>query len=349
MKIVKYILLLLVLAIISLTVFIATQSSDYKITKSKEIELPRHTVFNYLNDFKNFEQWQVFNEGASNFKLDSISKGNNGGITWNSNHLKNISTYPNDSLVQNLTHGDVASNFKWILKTTPKGTLLTLDISGKMDFITKFKAFFLGGIDKMNGALYEKTLNNINHHLIEEYSKFTIKNEGIVLINETFYIKQTVSSEIDELGDKIFTSMKTMKTFCEENDLKINGDPFTLFESINFKSGKVDYSVCLPITSEIYTNEGSDIMGGKIESFYAYKTILTGDYSHSDKAWNENKKGLTENNLTTNFKFKSISIYKKSILDSNKPSEWITEILTPVNESVIYKPETKNDTLVTIN
>lgn len=345
MKIVKYILLLLVLAVIALTVFIATQSSDYKISKSKEIELPRHTVFNYLNDFKNFEQWQAFNEGASSFKLDSLTKGSNAGISWNNNHLKNDNVYANDSLIQTLTRSEGTSHVKWTLNTSTKGTNLLLEVSGEMDFITKFKSFFLGGIDKINGAVYEKTLNNINHHLIEEYSKFNIKNEGIVLINETYYIKQIVNSNIDELGDKIFTSMKTMKIFCEQNDLKVNGDAFTLFENINFSTGDVNYWVCLPITTEIFTNEASDITGGKLESFYAYKTILTGDYSHSDKAWDENKKGLVENKLTTNFKAKPISIYKKSILESNKPSEWITEILTPVNESVIYKPEVVNDSL----
>src|SRR5690606_2245533 len=102
----------------------------------------------------------------------------------------------------------------------------------------------------------------------------------------------------------------------------------------------VNYSVCLPITTQIFTNEDSDIIGGKTESFYAYKTFLTGDYSHSEKAWLKNKEAITINKLTINDKIKPISIFKKTILDSNKPSEWITEILTPVNESVIYIPET---------
>lgn len=50
MKILKYIFLFIVLTVIALTVFIATQNSKYTLSNSKEINLPKHTVFNYLND-----------------------------------------------------------------------------------------------------------------------------------------------------------------------------------------------------------------------------------------------------------------------------------------------------------
>lgn len=348
MKILKYIFFFIVLTVIALTVFIATQNSDYTISKEKEINLPKHTVFNYLNNLKNYEQWQVFNEETTSFTLDSIYKGKDAEINWKNSSLKIANLFPNDSLIQNLNQDDIESTLKWKLKSTKKGTLVTLEVEGKMDFITKFKALFQGGIENINGSIFEKTLNSINHHLIEEYTKFTVKNEGIILNNETYFIKKMISCTAENLSEQIFDTMKSMKLFCEENDLKINGNPFTVFESINFSSGIVTYDVCLPITTEIFTNDGSDITGGKTESFHAYKTTLTGDYSHSDKAWRENKKGINENKLTVKSSIKPISIYKKSILDSNKPSEWVTEILTPVNESVIYIPETTNDSIPSV-
>lgn len=348
MKILKYIFFFIVLTVIALTVFIATQNSNYTISKEKEINLPKQTIFNYLNNLKNYQQWQVFNEKTTAFTLDSISKGKDAEIHWKNSSIKNISVSPNDSLAQTLDQNNVVSKLKWSLKSTKKGTLVTLKVEGQMDFMTKFKALFQGGIEKINGPIFEKTLNNINYHLIEEYTKFNIKNEGIVLINETFFIKQMIRCTAENLGEQIFQTMKSMKLFCEENNLKINGNPFTVFESINFSSGLINYAVCLPITTEIFTNEASDISGGKTESFYAYKTILTGDYSHSDKAWSENKKGIIDNKLTLKSSIIPISIYKKSILDSNRPSEWITEILTPVNETVIYIPETSNDSITSI-
>lgn len=348
MKILKYIFLLIVLATIALTVFIATQSSSYSITKSINIKLPKNIVYNYINDFKNFEQWQVFNQSNVSYQLDSLTKGKNAGLKWNANSIKNIAVYPNDSLVQQLIQDDSQTLLKWNLKGADKETRVTLTVSSKMDFVTKFKAFFQGGPEKIIGPFFEKYLKNLNYHLIEEYTKFEIKNEGIATIKETFYIKQIVSCNLNELGEKIFNTMKSMQDFCIENNLVINGDPFTIFENIDFNTGRINYAVCLPITTEIFTSDGSDITGGKIEAFYAYKTVLIGDYSHSDKAWVANKKAISENKLTPNENSRAISIYKKSILDTNKPSEWITEILTPVNESIIYIPEVTNDTINTI-
>lgn len=345
MKILKYIFLFIVLTVIALTVFIATQNSKYTLSNSKEINLPKHTVFNYLNDLKNVEQWQVFNANTKDFVFDSKTKGNEALISWKDYQISIQQAYPKDSLIQILKHDDIVTELKWKFESTEKGTLLTLDVKGEMDFITKFQAFFKGGISGILNPLYEKTLNSINHNILEQYNKFSIKNEGIVLIDEVFFIKQEINSKIDDLGEQIFKSMETMQSFCNQNDLKVIGEPFTIFENINFNSGKVNYLVCLPIATEIYTTEGSDISGGKMESFYAYKTILSGDYSHSDKAWKENVKAISENKLTVNSKIKPISRFKKSILNSNKPSEWITEILTPVNESVIYIPETVTDSI----
>jgi len=348
MKIIKYFFLFILLSGIALSVFIATQDSNYTITTSKKIKLPKQVVFNYLNDVRNFEQWQVFTDDQTNFEFDSITKGKNAAISWNNDSFKNIDNFQNDSIIQIIRQSDFETNLKWKLETKDDFTNITLITNGKVDFITKFKAFFSGGIEKINSPIYENTLNSIILHLTEEYSKNSIKNEGIVLVNETFFIKQIITSKIENLGEEIFNSMKKMKIFCQENNLNINGEPFTIFENINFNTGLINYSVCLPISSEIFTNDESDISGGKREAFFAYKTFLTGDYSHSNKAWNENKKGIEDNLLTINNNIKPISIYKKSVLDSNKPSEWITEFLTPVNESVIYIPEVSNDSLTTI-
>lgn len=345
MKIFKYIFFFILLSAISLTVFIATQNSNFTITKSKEIQLPKRMVFNYLSELQNVEQWQVFNESNTSYSIDSLSKGKNAKISWKNGSLQNIDIFPTDSLFQELHLNGENTKLKWFLETKQNHTLLTLEANGKMDFITKIKSFFMGGIEKTEGLIYDKVLNSINHNITEEYKEFEIKNEGIVLIKEQFYIKQIVSSTLENLGEQIFNSMNNMKRFCNENDLKISGDPFTIFEKIDFKSGKIDYAVCLPITTEIFTNDESDITGGKMESFYAYKTSLLGDYSHSDKAWKENNNKIVENKLTKNLNFKPISIYKKNLLDTYQPSQWITEFLTPVNESVIYIPETKNDSL----
>ena len=113
MKILKYIFFFIVLSVISVTVFIATQNNNYSISKEKEINLPKHTVFNYLNNLKNYEQWQVFNEETTPFTLDSISKGKDAEIHWKNSSIKITDVFPSDSLILNLNQDDIESTLKW--------------------------------------------------------------------------------------------------------------------------------------------------------------------------------------------------------------------------------------------
>ena len=55
MRILKYIFLLILLALVGITVYVATQSGQFEVTKSSIIKTPKTTVFEYVNDYKNWE------------------------------------------------------------------------------------------------------------------------------------------------------------------------------------------------------------------------------------------------------------------------------------------------------
>ena len=62
MKIFKYLTLLFLLFLLAFVVFVATQPATYQITKQKEINSPTEVVFEYVNDFSNWSDWQQFNK-----------------------------------------------------------------------------------------------------------------------------------------------------------------------------------------------------------------------------------------------------------------------------------------------
>ena len=350
MKIVKYIFILIILGIISLSVFVATKDGAYHITHEKNSDFASNNVYKYIADLRNYEQWNP--EDGKEIKVDSIYKGLKAKASSSHTSIEITKVEPNQliefTLIQN---GNETKNKITLSKAEEQVTKITLDTEGTLSFFEKFKALFLGGAESIVGAPYEKILNNINFHLKEELEKFEVKSEGIVLVNETYFIQQLIVTKIENLGDKVFESMENMTNFVKMNDfIKIAGKPFTYFGQMNVNSGEVEYYVCLPVDKEIFTSEGSDITFGKIPAHYAYKSILTGDYTHSDKAWNKNNEDITSKKLTYNYNVKSRAIFTKSILDSHRPSEWITEMLTPINESVIPIIEsTETETTVTTN
>lgn len=334
MKIIKYIIIIAALAMVFFTVYIATGKSNYEINVSKNTELSNQRLFRYVDNLQNFGDWNPWNNNNT-FKLDSIYKGKDAKVTWDGNEAYITKSIPNDTVFLKINVSGNDYDTKVFFNENNGKTTIHWNVKGNLSFSEKFKLFFQGTPDKVIAPLFLEGLTNIDKNITESLKNFSIKNEGMTLIPEMFYIKQTIESDIENLGDKVFQSMEHMNNFAKNFELEPYGSPFTVFENINMLSGNVRYSVCMPIKNFFSTAEGSDIVCEKMPAFHGYKTILTGDYIHSDKAWTEVKKEILTKNLTQRADIKPIAIYKTSILTTQKTNEWVTEFIIPVNETVV--------------
>lgn len=345
MKIFKYIVIIIALAVVFLSVYIATGKSDYELNVSQKTELSNQRLFRYVDNLQTFGEWNPWNDHGEAFKLDSIYKGKGAKVGWSGNEAQIIKSVPNDTLFLKLQVAGNDYDTKMYFDEVGGKTTIHWNIKGNLSFSEKFQIFFKGTPKSIIAPVFEQGLAKINKNITESLKNFSIKNEGLTVIQETYYIKQVVESNIESLGDKIFQSMEHMNNFAKNFELEPYGSPFTVFENINMLSGNVRYAVCLPIKNFFSTAEGSDIVCEKLPSFYGYKTVLTGDYIHSDKAWAEVKKEITLKNLTQRADLKPISIYKTSILTTQKSGDWITEFIIPVNETFIPIVDVPTDTL----
>jgi len=345
MKIVKYVFIIAALAVVFLTVYIATGKSEYEINVKRDTELSDQRLFRYVNNLQNFPEWNPWNNNESTFKLDSIYKGAGAQTYWTGDKVFIEKSFPNDTIYLKIHVDGNDYDTKMFFTETNGKTAINWTIKGNLSFSEKFKIFFQGTPQNSIAPVFEIGLAKINENITESLKNFSIKNEGLASIPEMFYIKQTVESDIENLGDKIFQSMEHMNNFSKNFELEPYGSPFTIFENINVLSGNVRYSVCIPIKNFFSTAEGSDIICEKMPAFHGYKTVLTGDYIHSDKAWDEVKKEIATKTLTQRSDLKPIAIYKTSILTTQKSSEWITEFIIPVNETFIPIVDTPTDSL----
>ena len=112
MRILKYIFLLLLLFVIGLTVFVTTQKGDYNITRSKVIKTPRTTVFNYINDYRNWENFSSWLQDDSKPQINFIGKtiGNGASYSWKSSdsegNIQTIAVKENESIHQKMLFND---------------------------------------------------------------------------------------------------------------------------------------------------------------------------------------------------------------------------------------------------
>jgi effector-binding domain-containing protein len=337
MRILKYLFLLFLLAFVALAVFVATQKGDYDIVRSIIIKSPKTVVFNYVNDFRNWENWVSWKENDSNviYNYPENTIGIGSSYSWSgaddSGNIKTIFVKTNDSLVQTMNYNESLSKVFWSFKDTLDGTKVIWRTKGTLPFMDKIYAVVKGGPEKVIGIRYERSLLNLDKILDYEIKTYSIEVNGLVTKTSTYYLQKNIISKISNLSKNLKIMLPNLLDFCKKNNIAKNGNPFVIYHSYDENKGITNFSACIPVREEIFTSIGSDLTGGKLESFQAVKTTLTGDYSHSRKAWNETTAYITKNKLTRSAAGPAMEIYTKGITQEKSPSKWVTHLYIAIN------------------
>ena len=75
MRILKYIFLLVLLAFIGITVYVTTQNGDFKVSRSSVIKIQKNTLFDYVNDLRNWETFGSWMKKENNKWVEEKSAG----------------------------------------------------------------------------------------------------------------------------------------------------------------------------------------------------------------------------------------------------------------------------------
>jgi effector-binding domain-containing protein len=346
MRILKYLLLLFLLSLVALSIFIATQKGEYFIERSRIINSPTASVYNYVNDYRNWEDFGSWSDEDATMKFtypeNTIGKG--AFYSWDgkdgAGSMVTLYTKENDSIAQKMTIEGTTSLVNWKFKDTIGGTKVTWTTKGKMNFFFKVYSAISGGVDKVIGTMYEKSLASLDKNLDYEIKTFTIKGNKQVTKPQVFYIAQTFTTEIAKINKNFKIVLPKITTFCSDNNVPVSGSPFIIYHTYDLKSGLATISIALPIQSEIFLSEGSDINSGKINAYEAVQTTLVGDYSHLGQAFTKATAFLNQKQLKKDPKYAFIAVYKTGKTEVRNPSKWITEIYIPLMPKVVVAPTT---------
>ncbi|RUT69261.1 transcriptional regulator [Flavobacterium cupreum] len=342
MKILKYLFLLALLSLVALTVFVATQKGDFSIERSKVINSPRNTVYNYVNDFRNFQDFESWSVEDPTIKMSFPANtiGNGASFSWEGTEgtgsSVTLKTKEGEKIHQKMTFNGTEADVNWTFKDTLAGkTKVTWKAKGTMSFMFKIYTALNGGSDNVIGTVYEKSLVNIDKNLNYETKTYAIKVNGVVKKTETPYIKQTFTSEIEKVNKNARVVIPKLLHFSETNGLSTNGKPFIIYHTYNTATGLAKISICLPINKDISISAGSDILSGKLNGFEAVKTTLTGDYSHTNEAIAKTRAFINNEKIVPDLSWSHLEILTVSKLDTKSQSKLLTEIYFPVQPKVV--------------
>jgi effector-binding domain-containing protein len=341
MRILKYIFLLLLLSVVALSIFIATQKSDFTIERSKIINSPKSAVFNYVNDYRNWADFGSWTMEDPEIKIlyPELTVGKGASYSWegsdDSGEIRTLFVKENDSIAQKINYNGTSSSVSWSFKDTIGGTKVTWQSKGNMSFLFKVYTVLNGGVEEVIGKIYEKSLANLDQVLDYEINTFSTKVNGLVKKPQSFYLAQTFTSELSKINKNTKIVIPTIITFCEKNDIAIDGKPFVIYHTYDVAKGLAKISICVPIKKEIFISPGSDIVSGKLEASEGVKTTVTGDYSHLKKGYDKTLEFLTKNQLTPDPLISHIEIYSTDKTEVKNSSKWITEIYIPLLSKII--------------
>lgn len=344
MRILKYLFLLLLLSLVAMSIFVATQKGNFSIERIKIINSPKSSIYNYVNDFENWKDWNSLAVEDSLIKItlsqNTIGKGS--ACSWTGEQgdgdIQTISLKEGDSIFQQMNFNgnkaDVVMNFK----DTLGGTKVSWKAKGKMGFLFKVLTAFNGGAEKIFGSIFEKSLANLDKKLDYEINTYSVKVNGLVNQPETFYLAQTFTSEFSKVGKNSGIVFSKITDFCKKNNITISGKPFIIYHTYDTANELTKLSICIPIKDPIFIVEGSDISSDTLKPFQAVKTTLIGDYSHKSKALDKTLEYIKVNHLRADKIFSHLEIYSIGKNDIKNPSKWITQIYYPTSQNFVYKP-----------
>ncbi|RZJ72213.1 SRPBCC family protein [Flavobacterium sp.] len=336
MRILKYIFLLLILALVGIVVFVATQKGEYDVVRSAVIKTPKAVVFNYVNDFRNWENFSSWTKGdaSTKFTYPAVSSGQGGSVSWKSadGQGKIVNTYSkdSDSLAQKMEFNGLPSQMSWKFEQVKGGTKVTWRTKGKVGFWYKVQAVAKGGLEKLLGAQNEQSLANLDKTLVYEINTFSIAENGTVYKSGAKFLQMTILSTIENAPKNMRVMLSKMQYFFRKNDIASNGKPFVLYHSYDSANNRTRFSVCIPIKEEVRTSEHSDVTYGEFETMKSVKVTLNGDYSHRAEAWKRAGDYIIKSKLERDPNIRVIEVLAKNIDDSKSPSKWVTQLYFPL-------------------
>ena len=339
MKILKYVFLLLILATVAVVVFIATQEGKYDIKRERIISVPRSTLYNYINDLRNWENVALLTPADSSavFTYSDSTSGPKAFISWKhdgaESKVETVKNTANDSIIQTGDFNGEDNRIAWGFSEAGKGTKVAVRIKGELTFAEKAAAVFNGNPGTALEEKLEAGLENLNRFLVTEIAKYDVKVQGLVTKTAAYYIGFPVTGKIEDIGRQSSGYYPKLHAFIKENKIVQAGAPFLLYKTFSEAQGTASYVVCMPVKEEIYTMQGSEIIGGRIEGFTALKTTLKGDYSHLKKAWDTARREVTAKSYPENTGGLYLEVYTKGLPSVKRPSQWVTDIYIPIGQN----------------
>lgn len=344
MKILKYILFLLLIVIVAGGIYFGTKDGTFDVANTKVFDAPAEVIYNNVKDFKNWESWGPWAEEDANIVYNYAEKteGEGASYSWTSavmgdGTMQTVKVIPNKEIDQkiifNTPLGDSESDIYWRFEPAEEAgkTKVTWGMKGEHSFLEKvFMSFQSEDFETVLRQMYGKGLDNLEEEVDKSMNAYTVTVDGLTRYGGGFYMYNTTSSKLSEIGEKIGPMMGQLHDYMTQNNLSMAGMPFTIYHEIDEQNGTVIFSAAIPVAARVITPKGSPVLCNYMEPVNALKTTLKGKYENLSQAYAQAEEYLKTNNIPVDPSRDMFEIYANDPGMEPNPANWVTEIYIPV-------------------
>jgi effector-binding domain-containing protein len=317
MKAIKYIFFLLLIAIISFSIYVALLPNGYEFSRSKIIKAPISVIYNKMVNFE--DSVSVFPWTEKNSEIAVKTK-------------ENLDLKKNSSILQNIKFVrpfETTSTIKWLFVETINGTEVNVTIQGELDFRTKLASFFKRSITSKLTTYFENGLVQLDDVIQKEINRYSITIDGVTEYSGGFYLYNTSAAKLDDFEEKKQHAFQLLGSYALANNITMAGKPFVIYHKWDMQNNTVMFTCAIPTNSKIITLD-PDILTGKIETFKAVKALLKGHYKNNKEAWDKTMAFMSQNNLKATEFGPMLEIYLTDSASVPNPANWRTEIFIAI-------------------
>ncbi|WP_396591507.1 GyrI-like domain-containing protein [Allomuricauda sp. R78024] len=283
-----------------------------------------------------FLGWYLFvkpNDYLITFKANTFPGAINQTIkSWDKRMQSNVSLEQDGllNIKQQLKFNDTIVQYDWeiipITDSTSKIKVRVKDLNNS--FMNKLMIPFTSTVIEKRS---KKNLVNFNQVLNNHVKNFKVSVVGEDELKSTFCAYLTVKGLQSEKAFGMMRDHPFLSGFVKQNNLKLNGSPFTEITKWNVQNDSIEYNFCYPIIKSDTLPVNNEIKYKDFEGTKALKAIYNGNYITSDRAWYKLLDYAQKNNIEV-VKTPVEIFYDNPSIGGNE-LEWKAEIFMPIKES----------------
>lgn len=337
MRILKYLFLLVVLTLVSLTVYIATLENKYHVSRSIVVNQPQELVFDYVHDLNNWAEIlpsRIFDTTTVSFVRDKM--GTTTQMDWISSNVKksvqNLKSFKTDSLQQRivLQQEDLAG-FSWHFGTknkNPKKTEIKVEIEGQVSFQDKIEFFLKGGAQaKYDDILYDM-IHNIKNNVERNFTDYKITAIGEYNFKPTYTVKVRNVSTPKSMKEDVALAVSQLEDYIKSVQGKAAGN--ARIDFVEKKADRIEYFVSIPTSKKLNQSMGDDIKIDSTKAVLTYKSELKGNYIFINKNNNTAYNDLVKAGYNRQPNAPYFEVWNRKAIKSKQATNWIFESHYPI-------------------